>query len=868
MKFNIATIVSFVIFVGLGFSAFAQMEDPIVPQPAENNQETFNQFLYRRSDMYRSALGVPGPKYWQNEADYKIKATLYPETDMISGHVTIHYTNNSNVPLNYLWLYLEQNRFTPTSRGQLTTPYSGSRWSGDTDGGFEISELKASANGEESSQYLVTDTRMKIILKEPLKSGGGKATISMNFEFKIPKAGMDRMGILEVEGGKIYSIAQWYPKMCVFDDVQGWNTLPYLGAGEFYLDYGDFEYEITVPYDYIVVGSGKLVNDRKVLTRTQRDRLEKASESNERVFIVNPEEVGDPITRPTDHGFLTWKFEMEKTRDVAFAASNAFIWDAAKINLPSGEPCLAQSVYPQESAGQEAWGRSTEYTKASIEHYSEMWYEFPYPNAINVASNVRGMEYPGIVFCSWRASDGGLWGVTDHEFGHTWFPMIVGSNERRYAWMDEGFNTFINHYSTIAFNNGEYADPATSPRRLTSYMTSPYRESISTYPDIVKRRNLGTTAYSKPAAGLILLREYILGEERFDEAFRSYIKTWAFKHPMPSDFFNHIENAVGEDLSWFWEGWFYSNKVIEIAIDTFESIDGGYLIELSNNGGIPMPVLLEMQYNNGTTERMKLPVEVWHRHDTWNYFLETDKSLDRVIFDPDKFLPDADITNNMWTAALNEPIPDKVTAESILKKYIGAIGGMNKIKEVKDLTAKYNGKYRGYEIVMQMKYKDKNKVSLEYLLPIMGNTPFFRLVSNGGEFHAYRQGKPVSGASRIKSAFTGFIHMFPEVDYLNENFKTILKGREYVKGNLTYKVEIYTPEGETITNFYDTHSGLKLRSVVESENMHSFITIKDYREVDGLKIPSRVEMNGQNEVELDKVEINPGLKDDEFQVEE
>ncbi|MFD2433725.1 M1 family aminopeptidase [Mesonia maritima] len=241
-----------------------------------------------------------------------------------------------------------------------------------------------------------------------------------------------------------------------------------------------------------------------------------------------------------------------------------------------------------------------------------------------------------------------LWGVTDHEFGHNWFPMIVGSNERRYAWMDEGFNTFINHYSTLAFNNQEYPSSLDQTRNLTNYLTKETREGIDNYPDVTNLRNLGYTAYYKPAVGLILLREYILGEERFENAFKSYIKTWAFKHPQPSDFFNHMENVAGENLAWFWKGWFYGNENIDIAIEEVKEYQGNYIITVVNQGEIPMPVKLEITFEDNSTKTQILPVEIWQRTDKWDYLLETDKKVKKVQFDAQKQVPDVNAANDTW----------------------------------------------------------------------------------------------------------------------------------------------------------------------------------------------------------------------------
>lgn len=629
----------------------AGISNSFAQEVKENNQKEFGEFINRKGTYTRSASGKPNVGYWQNKADYQIAVTLDDQAHTLTGNIQLTYTNNSPETLDFIWMQMEQNRFKEDSRGTLTTPIQGNRYNGDIDGGFDVTNLQAKvgSKGSVSTKHIDSDTRMQVWFNEPIPAKGGTATVSMDFSFKVPVEGMDRMGRLEVEDGWIYAFAQWYPKVAVFDDVEGWNVEPYLGAGEFYLEYGDFDYKVTVPFDHIVVGSGELLNPKEVLSKELQNRYAKAKDSDTTVMLITAEELGNTeLTRPKQEGTVTWHFAIQNSRDVAFATSRAFIWDAAKINLPSGKKILAQSAYPKESNGVEAWSRSTEYSKASIEHYSSMWFEFPYATATNVAADIGGMEYPGLNFCSYNSKGEGLWGVTDHEFGHNWFPMIVGTNERRYPWMDEGFNTFINHYSTLTFNDGEYPSNLNETRRYTNFFTSETREGIDTYPDVVNVSNLGMLAYNKPAFGLLMLREYILGHERFDNAFKSYIKTWAYKHPQPTDFFNHMENVAGENLSWFWQGWFYGTGNIDLGVEAVIPYAGNYVVVLANKGDMPMPVLMEITFEDGSTERKMLPVEIWQRGDTWNYLLKTDKKVTAVVIDPDKLLPDVNLGNDSW----------------------------------------------------------------------------------------------------------------------------------------------------------------------------------------------------------------------------
>ena len=621
-----------------------------------DSHEAFAPIFYPSyGDDIRSAAGSPGPKYWQNGADYKIDASLDTTNKVLSGTVAITYKNNSPQNLAFVWLQLDQNIYSLKSRGVAVTEISGGRWANKAafDGGYEIKSVElinATTGKAIAADYLISDTRMQIKLPTDLKADGGVLKIKISYDFTIPQYGTDRTGRLNTKNGWVYTIAQWYPRMCVYDNVVGWNTLPYLGQGEFYLEYGNIEYNLNVPSDMILAGSGELLNPTEVLTPLEQKRLAAAKASDKTVAIRSESEVTDPSSRPAK-GRLTWRFKCTNTRDVAWAASTAFIWDAARINLPSGKKALAQSVYPVESAGDSAYGRSTEYVKACLEYYSGYMYEFSYPVATNVAGVVGGMEYPGIVFCGYKARKAGLWGVTRHEFGHNWFPMIVGSNERKYAWMDEGFNTYINTVADSAFNNGEYFRPVKSRTRLAMpYFVGP--DPMLTIPDAMLTREWGVLCYSKPGTGLELLREEILGKERFDYAFKYYVHQWAFKHPTPYDFFHAIENAAGENLDFFWRGWFFNNWKIDQAVTGVEYVNSdptqGATITISNKEKLPMPATVEVKESNGTTTRVKLPVEIWMHSTDWKFHFASTSTITQVTIDPDQRYPDVDTSNNTW----------------------------------------------------------------------------------------------------------------------------------------------------------------------------------------------------------------------------
>lgn len=623
--------------------------------------ELFSPMFYsEKGNEFHSANGDPGLKYWQNRVDYQIKANIDTVSKTLSATDNITYTNNSPDNLQFLWLQLDQNTYKKDARSNFVTGFSPGP--DQHTNGYQIESVSIIQNGKaEKANFIVSDTRMQVRLPKAVGANGGKLNLLIKYHYTIPGNFGGRTDFTDTKNGKIYEIAQWFPRMCVYDDSHGWDTLPFLGPGEFYLEYGDIDYQVTVPWDMIVAGSGELLNPTEVLTAKQISRLNAARNSDKTIMIRSAEEVNDASSRPVHKGTLTWHFKMLNTRDVAFGASKAYVWDAAKVNLPAGKKCLSMSVYPVESAGNDAWGRATEYLKKSIEYFSEKWLVYPYPVAVNEAGIAGGMEYPGIVFDGITDKGKELYWVTAHEIGHNWFPMIVGSNERRYAWMDEGFNTFIDVYADDNFNNGEYA-----PKRDSEYAPgggNPADEIVPiindqnapiiiTAADAVPEKYRHPIVYYKPAFGLVLLREQILGKDRFDYAFRNYIHKWAFKHPQPDDFFRSMDNGAGEDLSWFWKGWFYHNWQLDLALIDAKYVNNdpkkGIQVTVANKEQMAMPFTIEVKLKDGSKQRMHLPVETWLQNKSITFTIPTTTEAESVTVDPDAALPDMDRKNNVF----------------------------------------------------------------------------------------------------------------------------------------------------------------------------------------------------------------------------
>jgi len=607
---------------------------------------------------YRSGSGAPGPKYWQQRADYDLKATLDTATKSVRGEMTIRYTNNSPDTLHFLWFQVEQNAFKSNYLNSYVFPAESRFGARNFEGGDVIDrfeEVTGGAKGARRQLNLRTEgTVMKADLAEPL-APGHTATINAAWHFNIPEHGADRMG----RDGALYELAQWYPRVNVYDDVRGWNTEPYLGQGEFYLEYGEYSLEVTVPSGYIVAATGALQNAHDVLTPAQVSRLAQAAHDTNVVHIVTQQELTSCAARPRKTGTMTWKFTARNVRDVVWAASPDYLWDAS-----SYKGSLAQAFFRPSAI--DPWKDAADMSRTSIQEYSERWFPYPYPQITAVEGPISGMEYPMVAMEAKSSDKYDLYNVVTHEIGHMWFPMIVGSNERMHMWQDEGFNTFINTFSEARRypEKGDQMARAGQERDLvTQYMEHNVDEPLEINPDRINPQLLGENAYVKTSVALQQLRQEILGPAAFDDAFRTYIQRWAFRHPTPTDFYRTMEDVSGKRLDWYFREWFLENPHFDQAIDSVVTQQHGDTLMVGvlygNHARGIEPIRARFTFSDGSTQDFNYPGEVWSTNTRWyaREYAFAGKKLSKIELDPEHRLVDIDRSNNAWPGAAGKVTP-------------------------------------------------------------------------------------------------------------------------------------------------------------------------------------------------------------------
>jgi hypothetical protein len=734
------------LFLSLGYCA------GLFAQTNETAQSKFEQLgtALPTPNNYRSASGAPGQEYWQQRADYNIRAELDDEKQRITGSETITYHNNSPDELGYLWLQLDQNIFdkesmaakTRTGTVNNTVSFTAMNYmvGSQFDGGFKITAVKDKSGN--ALKYIINNTMMRVNLPQPLRPGQSVVfAIDWNYNITDMNKQRGRSGYeyFPADGNYTYTIAQWFPRMAVYDDVWGWQHKQFLGQGEFALTFGNYNVALTVPDDHIVGATGTLTNEKQVLTSTQLQRLRQAETAKDPVVIVTQDEVVQ-AEKGKPKGKKTWIFQASDVRDFAFCSSRKYIWDAKLCDV-EGRPVWAMSYYPKE--GNPLWGKySTRAVEHTLKSYSKHTIAYPYPKAISThwIGNGGGMEYPMICFNGGRPeADGtysaqtkyGMISVIIHEVGHNFFPMIVNSDERQWSWMDEGLNSFLQYLAEQEWERG-YPSWSGEPYQIVSYMKSSKETLVPIMTNSEQILQFGPNAYDKPATALNILRETVMGRELFDLAFKEYAQRWAFKHPHPADFFRSMENASGVDLDWFWRGWFYGTDPVEVSLEDvnyykvnsqnpdvekplaqkevdakpktisqqrnaeqikstlvdknpelndfynsynryqitpedkaqFEAyqknlspeekklLESGlhfYTLKLKNNGGLLSPVIVKMEFEDGTEKVETYPAEIWRLNaKEINKVIVTEKPVKQFVLDPYLQTADIDTENNYF----------------------------------------------------------------------------------------------------------------------------------------------------------------------------------------------------------------------------
>ncbi|RAV28617.1 M1 family metallopeptidase [Sinomicrobium soli] len=662
------------------------------PEKGHENTNKFRQ-MYREfatPNRYRTAAGAPGSAYYQQRADYKMDIELDDRDKRLYGEETITYTNNSPDALEYLWVQLDQNIRSEDSPALLRDPehippvqkeeeFVANHMKAPFDGGFRIEHVKDT--GGKALPYTINFTMMRIDIPEPLLPGE-KMSFSIKWWYNINDHTIDgaRSGYeyFEKDGNRAYVIAQFFPRMAVYDDVEGWQNYQFWGDGEYALPFGNYEVNITVPSDHVMDATGTLQNRKDVYSKAMIQRYEKAAKSFDRPVVIATQEEAEVREKGFSDKKSTWKFKAENVRDFAFATSRKFILDAMAVAI-GGKTVMAQSLYPRE--GNPLWeAYSTRVVAHTLKSYSGYTFEYPYPKAVSVHAKDQGMEYPMICWNHGRPeADGtysdrvkyGMISVIIHEVGHNFFPMIVNSDERQWGWMDEGLNSFLQFLTEQAFEDN-YPSRRGNPSGIVDYMKGDqdFIAPIMSNPENVYQ--LGNNAYGKVATGLNMLRETVMGHELFDYAFSTYARRWMFKHPTPEDFFRTMEDASGVELDWFWRGWFYTTDWVDMGIKDVkkfnissevpekvretmkaDNITGmpRYFYELTfeKPGGMPMPLIVEYSYADGSRETVKYPVELWRRNDKEvTRIIASEKELTGIAIDPKQETADTDLTNNYW----------------------------------------------------------------------------------------------------------------------------------------------------------------------------------------------------------------------------
>ncbi len=762
---------------------------------AQTNYHANNRFEQMGTQLptpntYRTASGAPGKDYWQNRVDYDIKAELDEEKRTLTGSETVTYFNNSPDELRYIWIQLDQNVFEKGATGNITRSTSINEKGmpsarllssmKDEGYGYHITAVKDPKTGS-ALRYTINETMLRIDLPSAIRTGQS-ASFQIDWNNKITDAlkAFGRSGYEEFKDGNcVYEMAQWFPRACVYDDVTGWQNKQFLGQGEFTLPFGNYKVAITVPNDHVLGATGELQNASQVLSAEQIKKLNESKTATRPIVVVTQADA-EKAEKGKANGKKTWVFKADNVRDFAFATSRKFIWDAMGVDL-NGKKVMAMSFYPKEA--NPLWGQySTMLVAHTVKTYSRLTFDYPYPVAQSVHGPIGGMEYPMMSFNGARPDADGTYSegtkefliqVVIHEVGHNWFPMIVNTDERQWSWMDEGLNSFMEYMTTKEWDRDMGADVA-EPQSIVDYMKTDKNKQVPIMSSSDNIMAFGPNAYTKPATGLNILRETVMGRELFDYAFKEYANRWKFKSPTPADFFRTMEDASGVDLDWFWKGWFYGVEPADqdlasvewFAIDSqnpdinktaqrktsdakretlarkrdkdyikesvveknpdmkdfYNSYDplkvtdadkkkydtylaslsaderalvasgmNFYTIKLKNKGGLPMPIIIKMQFEDGTDSIARFPAEIWRLNDQdVSKVITTKKKVSQWTLDPFSEIADIDTENNSFPRQPAQP-----TKFQLFKQEAGRSRGPNPMREAQQNQPQKAGQQGG-----------------------------------------------------------------------------------------------------------------------------------------------------------------------------
>ncbi|PQJ73505.1 M1 family metallopeptidase [Polaribacter butkevichii] len=684
----------------IGTATYAQEQN--ITKQGHTNQNKFKQLKDELAtpNSQRTASGAPGVNYTQQKVDYVMDIVLDDENQKITGKETITYHNNSKDDLSYLWVQLDQNMRAKDSKTPDIQPnkiaksisktqFESTYDSEPFDGGFKITSV-TNTNGSNLS-HTINQTMMRINLPKPLASGE-TFSFKINWWYNInnhrTQGGRSGFEHFTENDNNNYVIAQFYPRLCVYDNVEGWQNGQFWGRSEFALEFGDFTVNITTPKDHMLGATGVLQNENDVFSKTELKRLAKARKTFDNPVVIRTQKEATKIEKSKSKETKTWKFIAKNVRDYAFATSRKFIWDAMAVDI-NGKTVMAYSLYSKEA--NPLYGEhSTRAVAQTLKTYSKYTFDYPYHKAISVDGQM-GMEYPQICFNPGRPDADGTYSdrvkyrmikVTIHEVGHNFFPMIVNSDERQWTWMDEGLNSYVEMQAELAYDK-DFPITRGYPKNIVKYMAGDQSKIAPIMSKGDHVYEFGNNAYGKPATALWILRETIMGKELFDHAFRTYAQRWMFKHPTPADFFRTMEDASGVDLDWFWRGWFYTTDVTDIGIkgvkkyytkangenvdfieDTTEGLAFSkakskkskfhYEITYNKPGGLVMPIIVQFSYTDGTTERKVYPAQIWRYNDQEiTKVFSSNKEVSKITIDPNQETADVDPSNNSWPKEQN-----------------------------------------------------------------------------------------------------------------------------------------------------------------------------------------------------------------------